>query len=359
MGNARLAFRPGSLPGRFELIEAWHGGSINDKAIAYIAGSGGAPTRDSLDGYYSDPREPGDLVVGYDISGGYISLVFHQNSNGGFTYYQNGGDRTFGIRRAMGNSNYSDVRWFTPATQQAIDDARAFAAGRQRQYEEQQRQDAELDAYIEAERQQRAVAWEQQRAASEQGLADSIARLNGTVASVEAQQAQYRAQQQSAELAAASAKRQSEIDNARAATEQAENQAAHYAQQRKEEQQRASTTAQGASLTVSDTNRAKVSAPATGQATPKQVLGFCSGLTLGGFERDNEAVVYVSSIGPVDYAFGQPLEPLKQAYAAKLGIPGLIPDCLVSTDRAVLERKRQEAIDNRGYPNAKRVMTSL
>ena len=360
--NGRLSIRPGSMPGRFELLEAWHGGSINDKAIAYVAGSAGAPAGDPLDSYYADPRKPGDLVVSYDISGGYIILVFTPDSRGGLSISQDGGKRTFGMRRAVGNLDYIDVRWYQPATQQATEHALAYSAARQRQQEEERRADELYEAEMAVERQQRAAAWEQTRAASEQALADSVARLNGTVASVEGQQAQYRAQQQAAETAAANARRQSEIDNARAATQRQEDQAAqHAAQQRAAEQQRAAAVEQSrtAAVTVTNTDRAKAPTQATGEAAHKPILGFCSGLTLGGFERDNEAVIYVSNIGPVDYVFGQPMEPLKAAYAAKVGVAGLIADCMVSTDRAVLERKRQEAIDNRGYPNAKRVMTVL
>jgi hypothetical protein len=359
--NGRLAIRPTSTAGKFELLEAWHGGSIDDKAIAYLASSAGAPATDPLDGYYADPRKPGDLVVSYDISGGYIILVFQPDARGGFSYYQHGGKRTFGMRRAVGNLDYVDVRWYQPATQQATEHALAYSAARQRQQEEERRADELHEAEMAVERQQRAAAWEQTRAASEHALADSVARLNGTVAIVQAQQAQFRAQQQAAEMAAADAKRQNEIDNAREATQRQEDQAAQYAAQRRaaEQQRAAAEQSRTAALTVTHTDRANVPAAAAGEATPGQVLGFCSGLTLGGFERDNEAVIYVSNIGPVDYVFGQPMEPLKAAYAAKVGVAGLIPDCMVSTDRAVLERKRQEALDNRGYPNAKRVMTGL
>ena len=358
-GHERLALRPGSTPGRFELLEAWHGGAINEKAIAYVAGSPGAPASDPLDGYYGDPRTPGDLVVGYDISGGYIVLVFHPSSSGGFSYHQNGGKRTFGMRREIGSIAYSDLRWYEPATQQATEQALAYAAARQREQEATRREDEAFEAEVELERLQRAAAWEQTRAASEQALADSVARLNGTVASVEAQ---YRARQQAAEMAAANAKRQAEIDNAREATQRQEDQAAQYATQRRAAEQQGAAAAEQtrtAALTVANTERANAPAPASVDAAHKQVLGFCSGLVLGGFERGNQAVIYVSSIGPVDYVFGQPMEPLKEAYAAKVGVAGLIPDCIVSTDRSVLERKRQEAIDNRGYPNARRVMTGL
>nr|WP_298133444.1 hypothetical protein [uncultured Pseudoxanthomonas sp.] len=351
--NGRLVIRPTRLGTQFQVLEAF-GGLINENAAAYITGSSGATTGDSLDSYRFDSLQPGMLVT-YDFSGGYYRLSFRPTHTGGFTYHQEGGTRLFGKRRAVGDDAYDDLRFYEIATQKNIEYAHAAAAAKRSQREAERRADELYEAEMAVERQQRGAAWNKARAASEQALADSLARLNGTVASVEAQQAQYRAQQQAAKAEAASARRQAEIDNADAATQWQENQAAQYAARERaaEQQQRA------AALTVTSTDAETALAASTGEAARKQVFGFCSGLTLGGFERDNEAVIYVSSIGPVDYAFGQPMEPLKQAYAAKVGVEGLIPDCIVSTDRAVLERKRQEAIDNRGYPKAKRVMTGL
>lgn len=205
--------------------------------------------------------------------------------------------------------------------------------------------EAEWDAEIAARRENAAV----QKAKSERALQNSIDRLNRTTDRVMREQADARRraleQQQAGDL-----KAQRDADVARQATER-------HAEIAHTEAQRAAEQPHTAVRSVTEIANARPTA--TEQANRNQVLGFCSGLTLGGFGRDNEAVIYVSNIGPVDYTFGQPIEPLKQAYAAKVGVAGLIPDCMVSTDRAVLERKRQEAIDNRGYPSAKRVMTGL
>lgn len=134
------------------------------------------------------------------------------------------------------------------ARQAAANEAQRVAVeqimAQQRQYAamnaEQERLDAEADAEFEAERQQRAAQWEQAKAASEQGLAASIARLDGTVASIEAQQAQYRAQQQAAQMAAAGAERQREIENARVATQRQYEEAERFAAQQRAAAQQAS-----------------------------------------------------------------------------------------------------------------------
>lgn len=224
----RMLIRPTATPGRFELLENWHG-APTENGVAYIAGSSGAPTTDPLDGYYSDPREPGDLVIGYDIRGGYVVLVFHPSENsGGLVYWQNGGKRTFGIRRAIGDSDYVATAWFSPATQDAMDNVRAYAAAEQQRQAEERRED-ERDR---AEQQQRVAAAAynslvEAATAAAESEAQSRARLNATL-----DQAARQAASERQGGAAVSDQYARELENARAATERQEAIALEYANRR-------------------------------------------------------------------------------------------------------------------------------
>jgi hypothetical protein len=348
----RIVIRPGSTPGSLELLETWHEHATN--RVAYFAGSAGAPAS-PVDGYYGDARVPGALVLEYDIPGGYIVLTLKPSvSATSLVYIQTGGKRTFGVRRAVGNFDYVASGWFDVRSKDVIRRVVAHSNSEQLRLQQEREVEAAYAADDEAYRLEHAAAAEQTRAAAEQALADSNARLNSTVGSVQAQQAQYRTRQQVADAAAANARRSRDVGNARAATQRQVDQAAAYAaKQRAEEQQRAAASQTPAKPTAPRTT-AGTSTP--GKTGGKQILGFCSGLKPGGFGGAN-AVIYVSEIGPVKYEFGQPLTPLQLAYAAKTGAGSV--DCMVSLDRAMLERKRKEAIDNPGYPNAKRVMTGL
>ncbi|MGY3264400.1 hypothetical protein [Lysobacter sp. HA35] len=345
----RIVLRPGSAPGSLELLETWHTGSSN--RVAYFVGSPSAPANDPLDGYYSDPRVPGALVLEYDVPGGYITLTFKPSVTAtSIVYFQNGGKRTLGRRRAIGDLDYVASGWFDVTSKELVQRVIAHSDSEQLRLQEERQVEADSRADDEAYRMEHAAAAEQTRAAAAQSLADSTARLNGTVASV---QAQYRSQQQASEAAAANAQRRRDVDNARGATRRQEDEAAAYAaKQRTAEQQRASTS-QAAALTVA-TARAAVASPTATKTEAKQVFGFCSGLKPGGYDGAS-AIIYVSEVGPVNYAFGQPITPMQNAYAAKTGAGSV--DCMVSLDRSMLERKRKEAVDNPGYPNAKRVMT--
>ena len=119
------------------------------------------------------------------------------------------------------------------ALEQIMEQQRMYAA----MNAQQELLDAQADAEFEMERQEKAARWAQTSAAAEQGLADSISRLNNTVASVEAQQARYRAQQQAAEMAAANARRQSDLEDARAATQRQYDEAARVAAQQRAAEQ--------------------------------------------------------------------------------------------------------------------------
>lgn len=226
--GGRMLIRPTATPGRFELLENWHGAS-GENNVAYVAGSPGAPATDPLDGYYADPREPGDLVIGYDIRGGYVVLVFNPSAtSGGLSYHQSGGKRTFGIRRAIGDSDYSALAWFSPATQEAVDNVRAYAAAEQQRQAEQRRED-ERDR---AEQQQRvaAAAYDslvQANVAAAESEARSRARLDATLDQA-ARQAAYERQSG----ASGSEQYARELENARAATERQEAIAREYANQR-------------------------------------------------------------------------------------------------------------------------------
>lgn len=226
--TGRMLIRPTATPGRFELLENWHGAATAN-SLAYIAGTPGAPATDPLDGYYADPREPGDLVIGYDIRGGYVVLVFHpNNTTGGLTYHQNGGKRSFGIRRAIGDLDYVGTAWFSPATQDAVDNVRAYAAAEQQRQAEERREE-ERDR---AEQQQRlaSAAYNslvQATAAAVESEAQSRARLDATLDQVARQAASERQGS-----AAGSDQYARELANARAATERQEAIAAEYADRR-------------------------------------------------------------------------------------------------------------------------------
>lgn len=224
----RMLIRPTATPGRFELLENWHG-ATTEKGVAYIAGSPGAPTTDPLDGYYSDPRQPGDLVIGYDIRGGYVVLVFHPNeTNGGLEYHQNGGKRSFGIRRAIGDLDYVGTAWFSPATQVAVDNVRAYAAAEQQRLAEARREE-ERDR---ADQQQRVAAAAynsllQVAAAAAESEAQSRARLDATL-----DQAARQSVSERQGSAAGPDQYARELENARAATERQEAIALEYANRR-------------------------------------------------------------------------------------------------------------------------------
>lgn len=159
-----------------------------------------------------------------------------------------------------------------------------------------QQQEAEDEAEFEAERAQKAAAWNAMASASEQGLADSIARLNETAARVQAQQEQYRLQQQYAQQAAQAEQRRREAENARQATQrqyeiarqfEAQQQAQRQTQaearaqtQTQRQAQSASAAAAGSASTLTDANTC-VSRPivgpnhACGKGTSASVTNQC------------------------------------------------------------------------------------
>lgn len=227
--GGRILIRPTGMAGRFDVVENWHGTS-NENAVAYIAGSGGAPG-DPLDGYYADPRDPGDLVVSYDIKGGYLVITFNpDNANGGISYNQNGGKRTFGLRRSVGDLDYVDLAWFSPASPEAAQQVLAYSAA-QRQRQEQERREEELDR---AEQQQRvaSAAYEslvRANAEAAQSEARSRAALDATLDQA-ARQAAFERQR----TPPAPAWNAQEVQNARAATERQEAIARSYAAQQRQ-----------------------------------------------------------------------------------------------------------------------------
>ncbi len=132
--------------------------------------------------------------------------------------------------------------------------------------------DAEAEWEMEQERQQKAAAWNRMREASERGLAESLGRLNDTVASIEAQRAQQRQRELAAQQAAEDAQRQREIANARAATQRQYEEAQRLeAQRRAAEQQRAAAAA-----TLAGASRAaSLPAPQNGSASTLEDANRC------------------------------------------------------------------------------------
>ncbi len=126
------------------------------------------------------------------------------------------------------------------AARQAQIQAQIWAAAEaQRQAEE-----AAADAEFEAERARKAAAWQQMTQANEQALADSMARLQATTASIQAQQAEAAARQRAQAEAADRAERQRQVELIRQANQRQEEEAARLAAQRQQyEQQRAAAQA--------------------------------------------------------------------------------------------------------------------
>ena len=140
-GYGRIVLRATAVPGAFELVEMWDG-DVGGNRSAYLAGSPGAPVSSPLDGYYADPRKPGDLVLSYDVSGGYVVLNLHPTETGNLGYNRNGGNRRFGIRGKIGDIDYVDVGWFSPTTDKTIAAAEAFTQSESRRQEEMRREEA-------------------------------------------------------------------------------------------------------------------------------------------------------------------------------------------------------------------------
>lgn len=221
----RILLRPTETPGRFQVLENWEGTS-NENAYAYVAGSAAAPP-DPLDTYYADPRKPGDLVVGFDIRGGYLVLTIHPDAGGWLSIQQVGGKRTFGIRRAIGDIDYVSVKSFSPATAEATRHVLAYADARRQQRENERRE----DEAFEAEQQQRvaSAAYESLVAANAVASANeaqSRAALDATLDQA-ARQAAYERQQ-----SASPSWSTQDVQNANAATARQEAIARDYAAQR-------------------------------------------------------------------------------------------------------------------------------
>ena len=211
--SGRIVLRPTAVPGAFELVETWNGGSGGNRS-AYLVGSPGAPVSSPLDGYYGDPREPGDLVIGYDVSGGYVVINFHPTESGGLRWHQHGGNRRFGVRGAIGKLDYVDTGWFSPVTDKAIAEAESYSQSESQRQEEMRREEARERA--EQQSRMQAALYDSLVQANEIASANearSRAALDATLAQA-AQQAAYERQQQAGATHSAQ-----DVQNARAATE--------------------------------------------------------------------------------------------------------------------------------------------
>lgn len=241
------------------------------------------------------------------------------------------------------------------ALEQILEQQRMYAAMNARQ----ELLDAQADAEFEMERQEKAARWAQTSAAAEQGLANSVSRLNNTVASVEAQQAQYRAQQQAAETAAANARRQSELENARAATRRQEEEAARFAaQQRAAEQQRAA-----AALTIS--SAPPQSNPGGGAGTVAAGgsvwFVFCTAIKPGPY-MDAPGAMFLSGIASIDrksYAAMQAQEAFGSRVNAQYGVSVGSSSCTSYPDRAAAQAGWQSQHDSFGMKFYKKVATGI
>jgi len=331
----RIVIRPGSLPGSLELLETWHSGSSN--RVAYFAGSPGAPANDPLlDGYYGDPRIPGALVLEYDVPGGYIVLTLKPGVTAtSIEYIQGGGKRTFGVRRKNGQLDYAETGWFDVSSKEVVQRVMSHSASEQLRLEQERQVDAAYRVDDEVYRLEHAAAAEQTRAAAEQALADSNARLNGTVASVQAQQARYRAEQQASEAAAANARQRGHVDdNARAATQRQNDRAAAYAATAPADDQRRVATPQAATATANTGTGAAHDDPAT---TAGGALRFVLTINLQNKPGDTVNPTCYSDVivrpGPPGWGMGGSLPPGSEG-AARRTVEGLKSSFIAACEAA-------------------------
>ena len=248
------------------------------------------------------------------------------------------------------------------ANRRRQEEAQALAAMLQQQAAAEQERlayEAEAEAEFEAGRLQRAAQWARTAGAAEQGLADSTARLNGTVGSIEAQQVQYRAQQQAAETAAANARRQSELENARAATRRQEEEAARFAaQQRAAEQQRAA-----AALTISSAPPQSNPGGGTGNVAAGGGVWFvfCTAIKPGPY-MDAPGAMFLSGIASIDrksYAAMQAQEAFGSRVNAQYGVSVGSSSCTSYPDRAAAQAGWQSQHDSFGMKFYKKVATGI
>ena len=226
---------------------------------------------------------------------------------------------------------------------------------RQQEAAEQERlaYEAEADAEFEAERLQRAALWQQAKAASEQGLADSISRLNNTVASVEAQQAQYRAQQEAASRAA-------DAQRAREATERQNEIARQYEAQRQAQQQ-AQQQAQAAALVVAANPSPTPSAAAPAAAGGGQWFVFCVAIKPGAY-MDAPGAMFLSAISAVarqGYSSQASGESFGSRVSAQYGVSVGAASCNSYPDQATAQARWQEQHDTFGLKFYKKVVTGM
>lgn len=228
---------------------------------------------------------------------------------------------------------------------------------RQQEAAEQERlaYEAEADAEFEAERLQRAALFQQSRAASEQGLADSISRLNNTVASVEAQQAQYRAQQEAVRAQQEAASRAVDAQRAREATERQNEIARQYEAQRQAQQQ-----AQAAALVVAakPAPTPPATAPAAGSG---QWFVFCVAIKPGAY-MDAPGAMFLSAISAVakqGYSSQASGESFGSRVSAQYGVSVGGGSCTSFPDRATAQARWQEQHDTFGLKSYKKVVTGM
>lgn len=213
-GYGRIVLRPSVPQGAFDLVEMWEGG-VGGNRSAYLQGSPGAPATSQLDGYYGDPRRPGDLVLVFDRPGAYIVAVLGPTESGGLRYHRNGGNRRFGMRGKL-SIDYADVGWFKPSSDKAVAEATSYGQSQSREREDRRREEAR----DRAEQQSRAQAalydsLVQADAIATANEARSRAELDATLDQA-ARQAVYERQAQQ-ERATAGALHDPEAENARQA----------------------------------------------------------------------------------------------------------------------------------------------
>ena len=149
--------------------------------------------------------------------------------------------RSIELARQAELKRQEDARRQEEAQRQWVESQRIAAAQEAQRLEEE----ALAEAEFEAERAQKAAAWNAQKAANERALANSLSRLNNTVARVQAQQAEAVARQREEAQARELAERRRQVELINQATQRQDDEARRLAAQRQQsEQQRAAADVQ-------------------------------------------------------------------------------------------------------------------
>jgi hypothetical protein len=224
---------------------------------------------------------------------------------------------------------------------------------------QQEMLDAQADAEFEMERQEKAAAWAQHSAAVEQGLADSLSRLDNTVASVEAQQARYRAEQEAMRAQEATA-RAAEARHAHEVTERQYETARQYEAARRQEAERAAASSAPALVVAASPAS---SPPAAGPiaAAGGTTFVLCVAIKPGAY-MDAPGAMFLSAVSAVDkqtYSTMAFQDAFGSRVNARYGVSVGLSSCTSHPDRATAQARWQEQHDTVGLKSYRKVVTAI